>query len=112
MTSSHLPEVKHNFQNSDYLEQFDTVITAENVAKGKPKPDCYIMACQRLGLEPSECLVLEDSINGMRAGKDAECQAAMIPDITPPNKEIAEITDYLFDSLEQVTALIQNHPRS
>ncbi len=43
VTSSHLPEVKHNFLNSDYLEQFDTVITAENVANGKPRPDCYIM---------------------------------------------------------------------
>ncbi|MCF4172253.1 HAD family hydrolase [Vibrio sp. McD22-P3] len=112
VTSSHLPEVKHNFQNSDYLEKFDTIITAEDVQNGKPRPDCYIMACQRLNLIPSECLVLEDSNNGMRAGKDAGCQAAMIPDITPPKKDIAEIADYLFESLEQVTDLIRSQTSS
>ena len=63
------------------------------------------MSCEKLELHPNECLVLEDSNNGMKAGKDAGCLAAMIPDITAPTQEIIDRADYMFQSLEQVTEL-------
>jgi HAD superfamily hydrolase (TIGR01509 family) len=106
VTSSALPETKLNFGNTDYLNQFDLVITAEDVANGKPEPDCYVMAHEKLGLSAKDCLVLEDSNNGMRSGKAAGCYAAMIPDIVPPHQDVVESADYIFDSLDQVTALL------
>ncbi|MFA0698753.1 HAD family hydrolase, partial [Vibrio sp. 10N.222.49.C9] len=87
VTSSHLPEVQHNFRDSEYLADYDLVITAENVARGKPNPDCYQMAYQKLGLEAEQCLVLEDSNNGVQAGLDAGCHVAMIPDLLPPKED-------------------------
>ncbi|MBY6195665.1 HAD family hydrolase [Vibrio hangzhouensis] len=107
VTSSHLPDVQQNFSNTDYLSQFDLIVTAEDIKHGKPRPDCYIMACEKLGLNPNECLVLEDSNNGMKAGKDAGCLAAMIPDITAPTQEIVDRADYMFQSLEQLTELLR-----
>ena len=81
VTSSHLPEVKHNFAGSEYLAQFELVITAEDVERGKPNPDCYQMAYRHLGVDTKQCLVLEDSNNGIKAALAAECHAVMIPDL-------------------------------
>ncbi len=88
VTSSHLPEVQHNFRNSDYLEQYDLIITAEDVEHGKPNPDCYQMAYHKLNIKSDECLVLEDSNNGVKAGLAAGCRVVMVPDLLPPDNEI------------------------
>ena len=90
VTSSHLPEVKHNFSGSTYLAQFDLVITAEDVERGKPNPDCYQMAHRHQGVDAKQCLVLEDSNNGIKAALAAECQAVMIPDLLPPLPEFED----------------------
>lgn len=91
VTSSHLSEVKYNFRNTGYLEQYDLIITAEDVDRGKPNPDCYLMACDKLGFAPSECLVLEDSNNGVRAGLNANCHTIMIPDLLPAATDVKHI---------------------
>lgn len=50
---------------------FDHVITCDDVPKAKPAPDCYLLAAARLGTRPEECVVIEDSANGIRAALDA-----------------------------------------
>ncbi|MGY5451411.1 HAD family hydrolase [Agarivorans sp. MS3-6] len=106
VTSSALAEVKHNFEGSDYLKQFERIVTAEDVDKGKPDPECYLLACQRLLLSPEYCLVLEDSNNGMQAALDAGCQAVMIPDLLMPSTEVKRRASYIFEQLEQVIAVL------
>ena len=105
VTSSHLPEVKHNFNNTEYLTQFDLVITAEDVERGKPNPDCYQMACHHLGIDAKESLVLEDSNNGIKAALAAECHAVMIPDLLPPLREFKDKV-IIKASLEEVIPLL------
>lgn len=105
VTSSHLPEVKHNFNNTEYLTQFDLVITAEDVERGKPNPDCYQMAYHHLGIDAKESLVLEDSNNGIKAALAAECHAVMIPDLLPPLQEFKDKV-IIKASLEEVTPLL------
>ncbi|MDG3085751.1 HAD family phosphatase [Vibrio hannami] len=108
VTSSFLKDVKHHFENSGFLEQFDVVITAEKVENGKPAPDCYIMACEAIDVEPQHCLVLEDSNNGMLAGLNAGCQAAMIPDLLPPNDEVKQRATYIVSSLRDIISVIES----
>ncbi len=91
VTSSPLSDVEHNFQNIQVLDKFNTIVTAENVRRGKPNPECYQLACKQLGLLPQECLVLEDSNNGVRAGIGANCHAIMIPDLLPPAKDVEHV---------------------
>ncbi|KIP77855.1 HAD family hydrolase [Vibrio jasicida] len=105
VTSSHLPEVKHNFAGSKYLAQFDLVITAEDVERGKPNPDCYQMAYRHLGVDAKQCLVLEDSNNGIKAALAAKCQAVMIPDLLPPLSELEDKV-IIKASLEEVIPLL------
>lgn len=105
VTSSHLPEVKHNFADSEYLAQFDLVITAEDVERGKPNPDCYQMAYRHLGVDAKQCLVLEDSNNGIKAALAAKCQAVMIPDLLPPLPGLEDKV-IIKASLEEVIPLL------
>lgn len=59
-------------------ERFDFVVTAEDVEHGKPAPDIYLTAAQRLGIEPPQMLVLEDSHHGSRAGiRSGACTVAV-----------------------------------
>ncbi|WP_019614202.1 HAD family hydrolase [Psychromonas ossibalaenae] len=102
VTSSALPKAEHHFAGSGYISQFDALITAEKVENGKPAPDCYLMASEQLGIAAAECLVLEDSNNGMRAALDAGCYAVMVPDLLPPDADVAERAVAVVASLADV----------
>ena len=53
------------------LRRPDVLVTADQVARGKPAPDPYLLAAQRLGIDPVACLVLEDAPSGIAAGRAA-----------------------------------------
>ena len=107
VTSSSLQQVQHHFTSSDYLSLFDVVITAEKVKNGKPAPDCYRLTCEQLAIAPAQCLVLEDSNNGMRAGLEAGCYAVMIPDLLKPDADVAQRATAVISSLTEVKLFIQ-----
>jgi HAD superfamily hydrolase (TIGR01509 family) len=50
---------------------FDTIVTSDRVSRGKPDPMCYLLAVSDLGLSPSDCIVFEDSLNGIRSASSA-----------------------------------------
>ena len=54
-----------------FKEYFDAILTAEDFAHSKPHPDCYLKAAERLGTEIDECIVFEDSFNGLKSGRAA-----------------------------------------
>ena len=59
---------------------FSVVITGDEVQQGKPHPDIYLRAAKKLGISPEACLVIEDSLAGIAAGKAANMRVAAIPD--------------------------------
>ncbi|MHA2408096.1 MAG: HAD family hydrolase [Candidatus Ranarchaeia archaeon] len=61
-------DVTHVINSLNIKALLDVVITAEDVTKGKPDPQIYLLAAQKLGIPPQECLVLEDSVNGIKSG--------------------------------------------
>jgi HAD superfamily hydrolase (TIGR01509 family) len=66
-------------QHVGILDKLDFVITAEEVGRGKPHPDIYLRAAQRMGIEPHEMLVLEDSDTGTKAGVAANARVVSVP---------------------------------
>lgn len=59
---------------------FDAVCTAEDVTRGKPAPDVYLLAASRIGTAPGKCLVFEDVLHGIRAGKAANMRVCAMYD--------------------------------
>jgi len=60
------------------------IVSSDHVPAGKPAPDVYLRAAERLGVAPGRCLVVEDSLNGVRAGKAAGMTVALIPNPSVP----------------------------
>lgn len=77
-------------------------ICGDEIDKGKPDPQCYLLAAQRLGVPAARCLVLEDSAPGIEAALTAGMTAWWVPDKSPPVKSLLDRGARVFDSLEQV----------
>jgi HAD superfamily hydrolase (TIGR01509 family) len=63
--------------------RFDTTLAGDEVTHGKPDPEPYLTACERLGVLPAEAVVLEDAISGVRSAEAAGCQVVAVPWIAP-----------------------------
>jgi beta-phosphoglucomutase len=74
-TSADWNKVDANFAAAGLIKStFDAIVTGEHVIHKKPAPDIFLYAAKQLGLNPSECLVLEDAINGIIAANAAGCK--------------------------------------
>lgn len=71
VTMSKRSDVMHVLHSLGIEHLLDLVLTGEDVSQGKPDPEGYLLAAKRLQIKPQECLVLEDSVNGVRAAKAA-----------------------------------------
>jgi HAD superfamily hydrolase (TIGR01509 family) len=72
-----------------------TVVSSDEVAHGKPDPDVYLEAARRLGVDPGSCLVVEDSLNGVRAARAAGMVVVLVPNVTIPPAPGAEEAAHL-----------------
>lgn len=81
-------------------DSFDALVTGLDVVNKKPHPDIYIKAAELIGLKPSECLVVEDAVSGIRAGKSAGCRCLAVSG----SFERAQLleADWICDSLDKV----------
>lgn len=70
-TMSHLPEAKKVTETMGIFDKFDLIFTRDDVENGKPEPDIYLKARDVLGLSSEQCLVIEDSVNGIKAAQNA-----------------------------------------
>ena len=82
-------------------------VFGDEVAHGKPAPDIYLAATKKLGLDPSCCMGLEDSYNGLHAAKSAGLYTVMIPDLLPPTDDIIEEIDGCAESLLDIIPMIK-----
>jgi HAD superfamily hydrolase (TIGR01509 family) len=79
---------------------FAVVVSSDEVAHGKPAPDVYLEAARRLGIPATACLVIEDSYNGVRAGKAAGMTVVLVPnDSVPPAPGTHELADIVLERL-------------
>ncbi len=72
VTSSNMAKMENVYRKRpEFKTYFDTILTSEDFAESKPSPDCYQRAAQRFGLTKDECVVFEDSFNGLKSGRAA-----------------------------------------
>lgn len=107
-TSTNAPRVMRHLAQSDMQAYFDTVVTGDTVRCGKPAPDIFLIAAERLGVKPAECMGVEDSFNGVRAVKAAGMFTVMIPDMIAPTNEILGLADACVDGLGQIIPILEN----
>ena len=86
------------------FEYFDSIHTANEVEKGKPAPDIYLLVAKDLGVEPEKCLIFEDIVQGIMAGKNAGMTTcAIYDDYSKDDDENKRATaDYYIEDYEQI----------
>ena len=106
-SSSAQERVRVELQSTGLSGLFDTVLTGDCVENSKPAPDVFLMAAAALHTPPENCLVLEDSVNGVRAGRACGAVVCMVPDLVPYSDALAEYCDFVLESLQDAPALIR-----
>jgi HAD superfamily hydrolase (TIGR01509 family) len=79
VSGSRRNSVVHSLTALDLLDKFDVLICAEDYARGKPAPDCFLTAASRLGIAPKDCLVFEDTDMGIAAATAAGMASVRVP---------------------------------
>ena len=88
-------------------EYFDFVHSAEKESNGKPHPAVYISAAKALSVQPSKCLVIEDSFNGIISGKAAKMDVVCIPEKTHEPNSKMNVADYIFEDMEEMLKILK-----
>ncbi len=83
VTSSRRDEAHRKLRIAGIARHFQIVITWDDVTAAKPAPDPYLLAAERLGVDPARCLVFEDSETGAEAAHRAGCRVVQVPDVVP-----------------------------
>ena len=88
--------------NMPFAECFDDYVIGDDVQNGKPAPDTFLKAAEKLNLAPADCVVIEDAIAGIQAAKTAGMKVIAVTN-TRPRQELTE-ADMIVDSLMEISA--------
>lgn len=108
-TSTSAPTAHKIIRMAGVYDYFDAFVCGDDVRNGKPHPEVFLTAAERLSLPPTECVAFEDSINGIKSAHSAEMTTVMVPDYLQPTEEIIPMIDCLCDDLSQAIEFISNH---
>ena len=106
-TSSGHPTVARQLTPVGLFHRFQTVVAHGDYTRGKPNPDPFLVAAERLGADPRDCLALEDSHNGVRAAHAAGMMTIMVPDLLEATAEMRGLCVAIASSLLDVRHLLQ-----
>ncbi len=105
-TSSSRRTVERHLTAHNLMGRFEEIVGHGDYEKGKPAPDPFLKAAERLGVEPRLCLALEDSHNGIRSASSAGMMTIMVPDLLEPTDEIRALSIFVARDLHDVRRLI------
>jgi len=101
--------VRLNIEHShspEFIELFDTIITADDIKNGKPNPECYLNSARELAVSPEHCLAVENAPLGIQAAKNAGMQVAAL--MTTLDKESLPNADFYANDLGEFEAMFEN----
>ena len=91
-------------------DRFDAILTRDDVIRGKPSPDLYLLAASRFGVTPESCVAVEDSNHGVASALAAGAITIMVPDMVPPTDEIRALCTLVARDLFEVRDIILADP--
>ena len=107
-SSSNIDHIINNMEKTGLKKYIDKFASGAEVENGKPAPDVFLLAAERLGVKPEECLVLEDSKAGVIAGNSAGAKVIMVPDMFEPDEVCKEKAYKIVENLGEVIKLLEN----
>lgn len=105
-TSTEYPDAIFTLQKADIADRFSLIISGDQIINGKPAPDIFLRAAERLGVPPQNCLALEDSEAGVLAATAAGMVTIMVPEIEHPAPHVTQRAYRVFSSLHEARQLV------
>jgi len=105
-TSNRSHVARAYLERAELSHYFDIIVGGDMVDYAKPAPDIFLLAAERLGVAPGECLVFEDSPVGVLAAHRAGCVPVMVPDLLEPDPETLDRAWRVLESLEEAPDLL------
>ncbi len=105
-TSTDTATARAYLDTAGLLHRFIGVVGGDQIERGKPDPDIFLHAAERLETAPEHVIVFEDSMNGVRAGAAAGMRVTMIPDFIEPSPEIRALAFAVVPSFHEAKALL------
>lgn len=105
-TSSPYERAQEHLGMAGLFEYFDQCVCGGMVKNSKPQPDIYLLASEKLGLKPCECIAVEDSPNGVKSAVNAGCKTVMIPDLTPCTEDLRNDLFAICNDLTELKELV------
>ncbi len=107
-TSTYRERAKRELEHEGLFSYFTEVTFGDEMKRSKPDPDIFLRACEKLGVDPRESVIIEDSFNGVRAGRAAGARVIMVPDIVEPTREMRELADEILPDLTAVEEYLRD----
>ena len=101
--------VIHHLTKLGVLDRFKVIVGGKDIENGKPAPDIFLLAAQKLGVEPESCFVFEDSSNGIKAGCAAGMTCIGIPDFAPFTPEADKLMFKKLSNLAEAIEIFKNY---
>ena len=105
-TSSSRTTVERHLTSHRMVDRFHEIVCRGDYDNGKPAPDPFLKAAERLGVEPRLCLALEDSHIGIRSASAAGAMTVMVPDLLEPTDDIGALCVLVARDLHEVRELV------
>ena len=105
-TSTASERAEYQLKKHGLYDYFDDIVYGNMVERGKPAPDIYLAACERLGTRPENTMGVEDSINGILSCSAAGLYTVMVIDLIQPNDEVKEKADRIFLNAGEIIGLL------
>ena len=106
VTSTHRSRMEKYLDMAGIPHVFDYIKTGESVEHSKPAPDIFLQAAEALGCRPEECVVVEDSRNGVLSGVRAGMRVVLIPDMQPVTPDLPPVLWKCIETVETLPELI------
>ena len=105
-SSSDKNEIETCLLRSSLSSRLQALTSAEEVARGKPEPDIFLLAAERLGVAAERCLVVEDSEAGLLAGQRAGMQTVWVPDLQEVSPQVKAASSTVCKDLSELADLL------
>lgn len=106
-TSSKRDTVEHHLAAHGLTDRFPVIVAHGDYARGKPNPDPFLLAAERLHLAPEACIALEDSHNGVRAASSAGMMTVMVPDLLAATDEMRGLCVHVARDLHEIRGMVK-----
>ena len=107
-SSSPTDYIRRELGGAELLQFFDVIVSGDMVKHSKPDPEIFLKAAALCGTDAEDCVVIEDSHNGIRAAHAARMRPLMVPDMLPVTEEMEEKAETILPDLFAALRYLQN----